>query len=1249
MKLLTNNFVKKLIITLYIVIMLTFFVISPSVHASKVEMSGDEFYYTGTTKGTYVVSEPFLSWFLNILAEIADFLLGLMTMGVRMVFVGWTALFEIILTAVLEGTTGIPMDFSDTDSTSVEKNTSSSNNVTVEAIVYNQVPIFNVNLFEKMERPQCVTGTGNAYVKCDTCAEDIDGYCKMDDCKCDACLQYMIDNGYKEENAITIIKDSVSSWYYMIRLMAAAAMLLIFIALGIKLAITSSITEKALYKKMLVDWLVGLIIIFAIHYIMIWIISFNETIIDIVKDIETGVVEVTKKELRMDEKTDKELEISIYEAVRTRAYDPKLINGMTGMLLYISLVFLAFKYSFIYAKRYLTIIILTIMAPAIGFSYALQRVLTGKSPSFSTWLQEYFVNVFIQSIHAIIYTTMISTALVISLNSVSGMIVALVIMNFSANNADKIFRKIFKMSGEISNSTTEDPKPKEMLNNVKSAAMFMSGNKLLQKSPITKAVTKPFRALGTGAAAGASMLVGDKLKKRNEQKDEKQANNLASVAEGMEDVRGSLRDLQGELGLKPGDAKANFTGFMNDKSSNSEFLNSENQDAMEAELRDLELAAEEAYLKAGDDEEKLEKAQQLQGKLQDLRKSFDKNSKFSTARVLSAHLGNYFADNKRMIKDNQKRKSKYKDLAFGERMKTRMFGEYDASKHKRVKTTLSSIIKEQTTAENLLGITSEDQKMLKEMTGLLKETTLGIGSTFLGMANIVVNPTLGFALLGNGMQASGKFLEMIGAYSSDMNLNMAPRVSDKNRRYKFNRFNKGAKANIVAAAVSRGEAEKNRAVVQNVQKNHKTLYRTLKFGGLGLCVAGGIMAAPITVAAGATAYAIGTVGKRYRGHSTYSSLGKISKHHFKQYEKMKKELIQDGIKDASAEEKSEFEKNLNIFISAIESNDLNPQEDAGNQSEEQLGNNTRKNPTDEQQTPDGSKIVVKQEQKIIMEAVVETLRDKVKTQGEVADLSVDKQDYENIKKIIETKLKSQPDMKIEDIIDIDSKIETATVTISGEIEKSIQSSENNDPIMSEREASDKGNPVTATRNFDRVLDEISKSINEDDFPSMQNNSKKPSEDPERIAKIRKAKKIRNLETALQMAMNGEFDPEKQETSENKVEDSKALTNDVLEQLFKTKEERAQAMVLIENVNNMRKINRRGERAKMQSKSKSYLDAKDGKQINVRQDGSKIASSSDGSKRLETDGSRAVVDPYGPVIDIVELMNSKMKEIRKEKI
>ena len=393
---------EKIILIIVTLSLLLTFVVAPSSYA-KLTLKDGEFYYAGTTKGTYTASEGIFSWLLNNLSQIADWLVGIMTLGPRMVFVGWTALIERMLTWTLETTTGVNINGDGVNSaTDLSSITDSSSNITVQAIVYNQVPAFDINFFD-IEYDPTVSGTGQIY-KCDTCNKECSECCTSSEscsCKCngncDACKAYMaalatsdeLNGEDVDENRAPVViqlKRLVATWYYVLRLLSIAAMLIVLIGIGIKMAISTIASEKAVYKRMLADWLAGLIILVSVHYIMWFIIQINDTLVGVVKDSANSINQVQLKQLydKNDAKGEKkevsneEIEISVYEEIRTRAYDPKLSVGLSGMIMYMTLVYFAVRYSLVYLKRFLTIVVLTLMGPPVGVAYALQKAISGK-------------------------------------------------------------------------------------------------------------------------------------------------------------------------------------------------------------------------------------------------------------------------------------------------------------------------------------------------------------------------------------------------------------------------------------------------------------------------------------------------------------------------------------------------------------------------------------------------------------------------------------------------------------------------------------------------------------------------------------------------------------------------------------------------------------------------------------------------------------------------------------------------------
>ena len=77
---------------------------------------------------------------------------------------------------------------------------------------------------------------------------------------------------------ITTMRNSIAGWYYVMRMIAAAILLCILIYVGIRMAITTIASDKAAYKKMLVDWICSLALIFLLQYIMLFTFAVNEAL-----------------------------------------------------------------------------------------------------------------------------------------------------------------------------------------------------------------------------------------------------------------------------------------------------------------------------------------------------------------------------------------------------------------------------------------------------------------------------------------------------------------------------------------------------------------------------------------------------------------------------------------------------------------------------------------------------------------------------------------------------------------------------------------------------------------------------------------------------------------------------------------------------------------------------------------------------------------------------------------------------------
>lgn len=880
MELIKNLFKRTVLIIVLISILITFLA-TPASYA-ELGLEDDEFYYAGTTEGSYVPTFNIFAWLINNLGDIADWILGIITMGFRMVFVGWTALLEKALTWALESTTGVSADGSIVDSsTDMTGLTDSSNNITVEAIVYNKVAGFNIDFFD-LEFDRSITGTGKKLV-CEHCNKyvaeyegeeqsgcipnteaeaiksdaenikeaiskgdyDFAQHCTCECNGCDDCAKY-VKQLVADKPIVIKIRELVATWYSIIRFLAMAAMLVILIAIGIKMALSTIASDKAVYKRMLVDWVVGVIILFAIHYFMIFCIHMNGVLVKTVEDSAQSINQVQMQQLFGDEEgvSNAELEVRVYEEVRTRAYDARLINGMTGMIMYMTLVFFAFKYTLIYLKRYLTILVLTLMGPAVGVAYALQKALSGKSSALSTWMKEYIMNVIIQIVHALLYAVFISQAMILSLQSVAGMAFALILMNY-VSKADELFKKIFNFGGGDSLLGHTENAMQSTMQGIQAAKGLVTGAKPIMnlakgEVKLAKAGIAGAVGLGAGAVAGATAAVKDiagAFRKNDSDSDD----NTSSHSENQDNENA-------DNGPTPENAEALPAPKPLGKGAQRKADDAALREMGGTQLRQDVEAAKDRLKKLGPpppkgSKERKKYDREKQAAQQQHLEALQKYSRFQklTKPSVAANLGGKLKrsiDMENIFETTEGASPKLGTVndkaTFGSVLKhvggAAVHGARTGSSVMNGRTTFNprTMSFENSGTKGLLNmyknfapsnffaLTDTDKKKMKQMTGTMGKALLGMGSMLVGMGMVVAEPSKGMALIAAGRAGYKK------AFGRDI------KGSKSVGKYTFSGFGSHSLNTIKNSALVRAKQEHAAMVAQGIKTDYPSLAEKLK-------------------------------------------------------------------------------------------------------------------------------------------------------------------------------------------------------------------------------------------------------------------------------------------------------------------------------------------------------------------------------------------------------------------------------------
>ena len=347
-------------------------------------------------KYTFAADDPNTSWIEEILGSV----IGLFTWPIRMV-------------ALAVGT--------------------STNDLT-EGVAYSQGALDeNGNLITNPG--VSVDAAGNPFDKPDTVITPFDIFFNRV-----AILDVNFFNIKNDGTLVSNIRTAVAGWYYAMRNIAAAILLCVFIYVGIRMAISTVASDKAAYKKMLVDWICSLALIFILQYIMIFTFAVNEAFLKALSGVNDGTA----------------LTQALLDIYAT-ANDFFNLDSIAATIVYCMLVAQTIGLFISYFNRMLKIAFLIIIAPLITLTYSMDKMGDGKAQALGTWLKEFVYTVLIQTFHCVIYMAFIGMALSIfesggSDNNLVGAVMTMMCVKFT-KDGEKILGKIFKFSDATSDTS----------------------------------------------------------------------------------------------------------------------------------------------------------------------------------------------------------------------------------------------------------------------------------------------------------------------------------------------------------------------------------------------------------------------------------------------------------------------------------------------------------------------------------------------------------------------------------------------------------------------------------------------------------------------------------------------------------------------------------------------------------------------------------------------------------------------------
>lgn len=274
-----------------------------------------------------------------------------------------------------------------------------------------------------------------------------------------------------KDTPIMQMKSTISTWYIALRNLAIVIMLSVLLYIGIRIIISSTANSKVKYKEMLTDWVIGMLLIFFMHYIIAFAFSMVDMLNNAIsQSIQLPVISLNLKKYKdnMDDETKKAIaklggqtDITDYENVpiitdftgyarifaqlnyadtdTDEQIEENEMSYMAYTIVYAVMIMYTIMFSWKYLKRLVYIIFLIMISPLIGLSYPLDKMNDGSAQAFNMWLKEFLFTLLIQPFHLLLYTVLIGMAINLATQNI---IYTLVVFGFMLP-AEKILKKFF--------------------------------------------------------------------------------------------------------------------------------------------------------------------------------------------------------------------------------------------------------------------------------------------------------------------------------------------------------------------------------------------------------------------------------------------------------------------------------------------------------------------------------------------------------------------------------------------------------------------------------------------------------------------------------------------------------------------------------------------------------------------------------------------------------------------------------------
>lgn len=291
------------------------------------------------------------------------------------------------------------------------------------------------------------------------------------------------------DSATYIMRATITNLYTFFSTLAILVYLIAFLVMGTKIVWGSTAGGMQKAKELFSKWLIGLLMLFFFPNVVVrYAFILNEAIVEMLEEQYNGVGNVgtyigtpegewsaEEIEFRSPEYVSRFTGIVDFGGKQSNIAYQKALNaykakadltrimrayaGISKKFIYVIIWIVLLSQLFVlviqYYKRYFVIAILLVIFPLVTIAYIIEIIRGKNGQVFSEWAKEMFVNIFVQSVHAIVYVVIASVAIAKVTQDISSAedsmnwLLIIVAINF-ITEGEKIVRKLLGINSKTS-------------------------------------------------------------------------------------------------------------------------------------------------------------------------------------------------------------------------------------------------------------------------------------------------------------------------------------------------------------------------------------------------------------------------------------------------------------------------------------------------------------------------------------------------------------------------------------------------------------------------------------------------------------------------------------------------------------------------------------------------------------------------------------------------------------------------------